>query len=88
MIGGKNLSPVKKPKITDNKSLQAFYRYQLVSLLTLLNKREDYLNFLRGKKLDLIGSPLKGNEIEERLIKQLETKGKDKGRQKFNYKTN
>ena len=35
-----------------------------------------------------MGLPLKPNEIDERLIKQLETKGKDKGRQKFNYTTN
>lgn len=38
-----------KAKITDNKALNYFYRYQLVSLLTLLNRREDYLNSLRNK---------------------------------------
>ena len=61
MIGGKNLMPVKKPKITDNKSLRAFYRYQLVSLFTLLNKKQDYVNFLKGKKQDLLVTPLKSN---------------------------
>lgn len=87
-LPSKNLSPVKKPKITENKPLQAFYRYYLVSLLTLLNRKEDYLNFLKGKKLDLMANPLKINEIEEKLLKQLESKGKDKGRQKFSHMTN
>ena len=43
-------SPSKKKHITDNKSLQAFYRYQIVSLISLLSRREDYINSLRGKK--------------------------------------
>ena len=32
-------SPEKKDKITTNKSLTTFYRYQLVSLFALLNRR-------------------------------------------------
>lgn len=35
----KSLSPVKKKHITENKSLQAFFRNQLVSLFTLLNRK-------------------------------------------------
>ena len=46
----KSLSPVKKKYITDNKSLQGFFRYQLVSLFSLLSRREDFINSLRGKK--------------------------------------
>lgn len=35
-----------------------------------------------------MGPPLKSNEIEERLLKYEESKGKDKGRVKFNFFTN
>lgn len=35
-----------------------------------------------------MGTPLKSNEIEEKFLKLLENKGKDKGRQKFNHITN
>lgn len=35
----KSLSPVKKGRITDNKSLQAYFRNQLVSLFALLNRK-------------------------------------------------
>ena len=55
-----NLSPIKKKHITDNKSIQAFFRYQMVSLLTVLNRKEDYINSLKGKK-DLMANPMKGN---------------------------
>ena len=81
------MSPVKKPKITENKKIIASLRYQIVSLYQLLGKREDYMNYLRGK-CDSPTPPLKSNEIEERLLKYEETKGKDKGRIKFNYITN
>lgn len=56
----KSLSPVKKKYITDNKSLQAFFRYQIVSLFTLLSRKEDFVNSLRGKK-DLMANPMKFN---------------------------
>ncbi len=56
----KNLSPVKKPKITDNKKIIYSLRYQIISLYNLLGRRDDYMNFLRGK-VDNIGDPLKSN---------------------------
>lgn len=56
-----SFSPEKKPKITNNKALQVFFRNQLFSLIALMNRREDYINYLRGKNLDFIGDPLKQN---------------------------
>lgn len=35
-----------------------------------------------------MANPLKSNEIQERFQKLLDSKGKDKGRQKFNHITN
>ena len=57
-------SPEKKDKITNNKSLTIFYRYQLVSLFALLNRRELYILYLRGKNHKFDVDPLKPNEIE------------------------
>lgn len=59
----KNLSPVKKPKITENKKIIYSLRYQIVSLYQLLGRRDDYMNFLRGKTENMC-DPLKSNEIE------------------------
>jgi len=42
---------------------------------------------LRGKKLEGL-LPMKNAEIEEVFIKLLDSKGKDKGRVKFNHMTN
>lgn len=49
---GKNvsLSPLKKKSIYENKSIQAHFRYQIVSLYSLLNRKEDFLSSLKGKK--------------------------------------
>jgi hypothetical protein len=45
----KSLSPVKKTKITANRRIIASLRYQIVTLYSLLGKREDYINCLKGK---------------------------------------
>lgn len=58
----KTLSPVKKPKITENKKIIASLRYQIVTLFHLLGRRDDYMNFLKGKAENM-GPPLKSNEI-------------------------
>lgn len=42
---------------------------------------------LKGKKVEQI-MPMKGAEVEEVLGKLLESKGKDRGRAKFNHLTN
>jgi hypothetical protein len=55
--------------------------------MNLLNRREDYFSLLKGKRFDSI-MPLKTGEVEEAIIKLLESKGKDKGRMKFNLMTN
>jgi hypothetical protein len=59
----KRLSPAKKTKITDNKNIIASFRYQIVSIFTLMNRREDYMNFLKGRT-DILSPPLKYCEIE------------------------
>ena len=59
----------------------------MISLMTLLNRRDDYFNSLRGKKQDLI-MPMKSQEVEEVFTKLLESKGRDKPRIKFNHMTN
>jgi len=59
----------------------------MVSLMNLLNRREDYFSLLKGKRSDTI-MPLKTTEVEEAILKLLESKGKDKGRVKFNLMTN
>ena len=82
----KSLSPVKKPKITDNPKIVASLRYQLVSLMNLLGRREDFMGYLKGK--EMLSIAMKPNEIEERLVKLEESKGKDRGRVKFNHITN
>jgi hypothetical protein len=64
----KTLSPVKKVKITDNKKIVASLRYQIVSLYQLLGKRDDFMNYLKGKT-ESLAVPLKSSEIDERLIK-------------------
>ena len=46
------------------------------------------MNTLKGKMKDLNIDPLKPQEIQERLKKQLDSKGKDRGRTKFNHITN
>lgn len=58
----KTLSPVKKPKITENRKIIASLRYQIVTLFQLMGRRDDYMNFLKGK-VDNMGPPLKSNEI-------------------------
>lgn len=55
--------------------------------MNLLNRREDYFSLLKGKRSDTI-MPLKTAEVEEAILKLLESKGKDKGRVKFNLMTN
>ena len=59
-FAAKSVAPPRKVHISDNKALQAFYRYQLVSLMTLVGRKEDFINSLRGKK-DLMANPLKSN---------------------------
>lgn len=55
----KSLSPVKKPKITDSPRLIAAMRYQMVSLMNLLGRREDYMGQLRGR--ELLATAMKAN---------------------------
>ena len=55
------MSPVKKKHFSDNKAIQTFFRYQIVSFLILLNRKEDYINSLRANKKDLMASPMKNN---------------------------
>ena len=57
-------------------------------MFCLLNRRDDYISCLRGKNQEQFSDPLKPQEIEDRIAKVLESKGKDKGRQKFNYLLN
>lgn len=45
------------------------------------------MNTLKGKA-ELLGTPLKSNELDETFLKIQESKGRDKGRVKFNYITN
>jgi hypothetical protein len=59
----------------------------MITLYQLLNRREDYFSQLKGKKLDS-PMPMKANEVEEALGKLLDSKGKDRGRIKFNHLTN
>ena len=68
-----------------------YYRYQVISLMSILGKRQDYLSFLKKKVIpqtNLINPPLKNIEIQEKLQKQLEGKGKDKARKNFINVTN
>jgi hypothetical protein len=76
-----------KTKIIENKNIKHYFRNQLISLMTLLNRREDYFNLLKGKRLESI-MPMKSNEVEEAFLKLLDSKGKDRGRVKFNHMTN
>lgn len=57
-------------------------------MLALINRKDDYIKSLKPNKKDQMGNALKPNEIEERFQKVLDSKGKDKGRQKFNHFTN
>lgn len=77
-----------KSKLFENNRLQLYYRNQIVSLISLLSKREYLFNILRGKNPDIEALPLKPQEIEEKLQKQLDGKGKDKTRKNFNHLTN
>ena len=52
---------MKKKSYLIDRAIHAFFRYQMVSFLTLLNRKEDYINSLRANKKDLIGNPLKSN---------------------------
>lgn len=38
-----------KVKISESKALAYFFRYQIMSLTSLLNRREDYLNSIKSK---------------------------------------
>lgn len=76
-----------KSKLTENKIIKIFFRNQLISLYQLLNRKEDYFNLLKSKKVEPI-MPMKSTEVEESLGKLLESKGKDRGRVKFNHLTN
>jgi hypothetical protein len=49
---------IKKPKLSQNKSLIAFYRYQLISLCSVISKKDDYMASLRIKKTDAVSVPL------------------------------
>lgn len=59
----KSLSPVKKKRPIDNPKISSHLRYQLVSLFSLVGRREDYMNNLKGK-FDLHVTPLKNNELD------------------------
>lgn len=83
----KSLSPVKKKRPIENPKIYSTLRYQLISLYSLLSRREDYMNFLKGKQ-EQLSTPLKNSELDEIFTKLQETKGRDKGRVKFNYITN
>ena len=76
-----------KSKLTENKRIKVFFRNQLISLYQLLDRKEDYFSLLKGKKVEPI-MPMKGAEVEEALGRLLESKGKDRGRAKFNHLTN
>ena len=77
-----------KSKLFEDNRLNMHYRNQIISLIALLGKREYLFNLLKGKKIGIELLPLKNYEIEERLTKQLEGKGKDKTRKNFNHLTN
>lgn len=77
-----------KSKLFENNRLVKHYRNQIISLISLLGKREYLFNLLKGKKIGIELLPLKNFEIEERLQKQLLGKGKDKTRKNFNHLTN
>jgi hypothetical protein len=49
-----------KSKLTENKYVQVYYRNQLLSLIALLDRKEDYFNLLKGKRIESI-MPLKSN---------------------------
>lgn len=38
-----------KVKVLESKALAVFYRYQIISLLSVVNRREDYLNSIKSK---------------------------------------
>lgn len=51
-----------KTKLLENKIFKVFFRNQIISLMTLLNRRDDYFNHLKGKRLDSI-LPMKSQEV-------------------------
>ena len=76
-----------KTKLIENKIFKVFFRNQIISLMALLNRRDDYFNHLKGKRLDSI-LPMKSQEVEDVFLKLLDSRGKDRGRVKFNHMTN
>lgn len=65
-----SLSAIQKKHINDNRSINAHFRYQIVSLLTLLDRKEDFFNSIKGKKESTV-IPMKPNEIQDKLEKLL-----------------
>lgn len=64
----KSLSPVKKKRPIENPKISSTLRYQLISLYSLLSRREDYMNFLKGKQ-EQLSTPLKNSELDEIFTK-------------------
>lgn len=56
--------------------------------MSLLNRRDDYFNLLKGKRQENILMPMKPQEVEDLLSKLIDSRGKDRPRLKFNYMTN
>lgn len=77
-----------KSKLFEDNRLHLHYRNQLMSLISLLGRREYLFNILKGRKIGVELIPLKLQEIEERLEKELSGRGKDKARKNFNHLTN
>ena len=68
-IATKNRISIKVKPIYHN-GLSIYYRNQHVSLITLLGRKEDYLNILKMKK-NQPQLPLRQKEVEEILEKQI-----------------
>jgi len=52
-----------KVKLLENKVFKVYFRNQLVSMMGVLNRRDDYFNLLKGKRLDTL-MPMKTQEVD------------------------
>ncbi len=53
----------KKQKPSEVISLAVNFRYTVISFYALLNKKEEYISTLKGKKKEELNIPLKWQEI-------------------------
>lgn len=64
----KTLSPVKKKRVIDSPKIRVALRYSLLTVFSLIGRRQDYMNSLKGRGESAL-TPLRNSQIDDILTK-------------------